>query len=106
PLDVPCNHVPYVENVMKYASYVSASNEVIVKVVNFGTDNVEATLNLRGAGEVTPIGKAIVLVGEPKDVNTVEEPTKIAPKQETLEGASASFQRTFPPHSLTLLRLT
>ena len=88
------------------ASFVTASNEVIVKVVNFGADNIDATLNLRGVDQVTPTGHAIVLSGEPTDVNTVEEPTKIIPKEETLEDAAASFHRTFPPHSLTLLLLT
>jgi alpha-L-arabinofuranosidase len=88
------------------ASFATASNEVIVKVVNFGADNIDATLNLRGAAQVTPTGRAIVLCGDPNDVNNVDEPTKVIPKEETLQDAAASFHRTFPRHSLTLLLLT
>jgi alpha-L-arabinofuranosidase len=86
------------------ASYVTPSHEVIVKVVNMENDSLDATINLRGVGAVTA-GRAIVLSGEPKDVNTVDEPTKVAPKEETLTDAAASFHRTFPAHSLTLLRM-
>jgi alpha-L-arabinofuranosidase len=87
------------------ASYITSSNEVIVKVVNLGTDPVDATINLNGAGEIQPRAMAIVLAGEPKDVNTVDAPTKVAPKSEDLTDAGASFHRTFAPCSLTLLRV-
>ena len=85
------------------ASYITATQEAIVKVVNFGGDALDATLNLRGAGSVGATGKAILLSGDPQAVNTVEQPTHVAP-QETEAKFGASFQRTFPPHSLTLLR--
>ena len=87
------------------AGYVSASNEVIVKLVNMASTPVEATLNLRGANKVTSSAKAILLTGSPRDVNTIEQPTKVTPKEEPIPDAAASFQRTLPAHSLTLLRL-
>ena len=88
------------------ASFATATHEVIVKVVNLGADPVNATLNLRGAGHVASAAKAIVLSGDPKAVNTVDEPTKVAPKSEAVTDAAASFRRTFPPYSLTLLRIS
>jgi alpha-L-arabinofuranosidase len=88
------------------ASFASADHAVIVKVVNLGNDPIEATLNLRGAQSIAPEGTVTVLSGEPRDVNTIDQPTKIAPKTEPLRDLSPSFSRTFPPHSLTLLRLT
>ena len=42
----------------------------------------------------------------PRDVNTIDQPMKVAPKTEPLRDVSPSFSRTFPPHSLTLLRVT
>ena len=87
------------------ASYITSSHELILKVVNLGTDPVEATINLSGAGEIQSSGKATVLRGEPKDVNTVDEPTKVAPKSEELTDAAAAFRRTFAPCSLTLIRV-
>jgi alpha-N-arabinofuranosidase len=89
------------------ATYVTGSHTVIVKVVNVGDDPLDMTINLRGVGTVDPNGTVIVLSGDdPKAVNTVDEPTRIAPKQEPIGNLSASFRRTFVPHSFTLLRLT
>jgi alpha-L-arabinofuranosidase len=88
------------------ATYATADHAVIVKVVNVSRDPVDMTIHLRGAGKIDPTGAATVLTGDPKAENTVDEPMKVAPKQEALTDASASFRRTFPPHSLTLLRLT
>jgi alpha-L-arabinofuranosidase len=88
------------------ACYAKAAGDVIVKVVNLGSDTVDATINLRGAGAVKANGgKAIVLAGHPLDENTIDQPTLVAPKEEPLTDAAASFHRAFPPHSLTLLRV-
>jgi alpha-N-arabinofuranosidase len=87
------------------ATYVNADHTVIVKVVNVGNNPLDTGINLRGVGRVEPKGIAWVLTGDPKAANTVDEPTKIAPKEEAVIDASASFHRTFPPHSFTLMRL-
>jgi hypothetical protein len=38
-------------------------------------------------------------------VNSIEQPTKIVPQDQAVTDAGASFRRTFPPTSLTFLRL-
>jgi alpha-L-arabinofuranosidase len=78
---------------------------VIVKVVNAGDAPVDMAINLRGVTRVAPSGTAIVLAGEPSAMNSIEEPRKVAPVQETVANTAPSFHRTFPPHSLTILRL-
>jgi len=88
------------------ATRISASNTVIVKVVNTGANPVELAINLRGAATVAANGTATVLSGDPKAVNSVAEPTRISPRQEAVTGVSPSFRRTFPPHSFTVLRLS
>lgn len=88
------------------ATYDTPSHSVIVKLVNVGTTPVDAAINLHGVGHVEPHGTATVLAGDRKAVNTVDEPTHVAPRQEALTNASPSFHRTLPPHSLTVLRLT
>ena len=88
------------------ATYVNSNHIVIVKIVNVGKNPVDMALNLRGAGTVEPKGAAWVLSGDPKAANTVEEPTNIAPREEAVTDASASFHRSVPPHSFTLMRLT
>jgi alpha-L-arabinofuranosidase len=78
---------------------------VIVKVVNFGNVPVDAAFNLRGA-EIMATGKAIVLSGSPRDINTVDQPEKVSPKEELIADAGTTFHRVLAAHSLTLLRLT
>ena len=87
------------------ATYVESGRIVIVKVVNAGSDAVDMAIQLRGAKRVSANGTATVLTGNPTAQNTLDQPTLVAPKQEALTNASASFHRTFPPHSLTLLRI-
>jgi alpha-L-arabinofuranosidase len=85
------------------ASYLNASGEVIVKVVNTAATPLEARIDLKGAKRVGP-GKLFVIAGDPSAVNTLQEPTKVAPKEEPLNNTAASFTHTFPAHSVTLLR--
>lgn len=87
------------------ATYAKAWHVVIVKVVNVGPAPVDMVIHLRGVRRVNPNGTATVLAGDPAAQNTLDQPTKVAPTQESLTDASASFHRTFPPHSLTLLRI-
>ncbi len=85
------------------ASYVNASGELIVKIVNSGEKPLETEIHLKDAGQVGA-GKAIVLSGDPSAVNSIAQPANVAPKEEPLTNAAASFIRTFPPYSVTLLR--
>jgi len=93
-------------SVFASATYAMASHAVIVKVVNISKNSVDMAINLRGVGRVDPSGAATVLTGDPKAVNSLDQPTNIAPMQDTVTDGSASFRRTFPPYSCTVLRLT
>jgi alpha-N-arabinofuranosidase len=88
------------------ATYAIANHVVIVKVVNISKNFVDMAINLNGVGRVDPSGAATVLSGDPKAVNTVDQPTNIAPKTDMVTDASASFRHGFPPCSFTVLRLT
>jgi alpha-L-arabinofuranosidase len=88
-----------------FATAALASSTVIVKVVNAGDAPVDLAIHLRGVTRVEPNGTAILLTGEPDAQNSVDEPRKVAPRQETVANAAPSFHRTFPPHSLTVLGL-
>jgi len=80
--------------------------EVILKVVNVSGEPQETAIELAGAKKVAPAGTAIVLKSaSPQDENTLDQPTRVAPVTEKLEGAAAAFKRTFPPWSVTVLRL-
>jgi alpha-N-arabinofuranosidase len=71
--------------------------------LNAAATPLETEIHLKAAREVGA-GHAIVLAGEPTAVNTIAQPANVAPKTEPLANAAATFPRTFPPYSVTLLR--
>jgi alpha-L-arabinofuranosidase len=86
------------------ASRVDDTGRVIVKFVNAQAEPAKMDIKLQGVGQVTK-GDAIVLTGNPTDVNTPGDPMKVSPKTSPLTDAAASFTHEFPAHSVTVLRL-
>lgn len=104
--------LPRVDTVLAIAGKDEATGEIVVKVVNSGTE--PAAMNLRingvggagGAATLAPEGKVITLgSADYKDENTFENPTKVTPIMRTISGVGASFTHEFPPFSLSVLRL-
>ena len=87
------------------ASRVSATGDVIVKVVNTSATAQQLQVALQGAGSVAKTATALVLSGDPADMNSLEAPEKVAPQTLTLTDAGSSFLHEFPAHSVTVLRL-
>jgi alpha-L-arabinofuranosidase len=82
------------------------SGDIILKVVNTSSEPVKTQLSLSGADNLTGKGKAIVLTSaSPLDENTLDAPTKVSPKTESVIFSGAKIIRNFPGNSLTVLRL-
>lgn len=80
-------------------------SEVILKVVNVGPDATETALTLQGAGKLQPTAKALVMAGQStEDENSFAEPTRIAPKETTINNVAPEFKHTFPAYSVTIIR--
>jgi alpha-L-arabinofuranosidase len=86
------------------ASRDRATDDVIVKVVNVSPTAQELQMDLQGCSGVTD-GSMQVLQGDPGDINTIDEPEKVAPISSPLPGFGRTFRLTFPPHSVTVMRL-
>jgi alpha-L-arabinofuranosidase len=87
------------------ASLAKRANEVILKVVNVSTADLDTDLQFEG-GKVLPAATAIVLASDkPEDENTLEQPNKVKPVTRKLSDAGAAFRHTFPANSVTVLRL-
>ncbi|MCX6915440.1 MAG: hypothetical protein NT167_20745 [Verrucomicrobia bacterium] len=87
------------------ASLAKRANEVILKVVNVSTTDLETDLQLQG-GKILPTATVIVLASDkPEDENTLDQPTKVKPVTCKLNDAGATFRHTFPANSVTVLRL-
>ncbi len=86
------------------ASRDIASGDVIVKVVNVTAAPQALQVDLQGLKSVHG-GTAQVLQGAPGDINTLEEPRRIAPRSMPLTTLSPQFAHTFPPYSVSVLRV-
>jgi len=88
------------------ASRVSSTGQVILKVVNVSKNPIETAINLQGVGSVGTSGEGIVLTsGNPIDENSLENPRKVYPKKFTVDGVSTDFKYSFPPSSVTVMKL-
>jgi alpha-L-arabinofuranosidase len=82
------------------------SGQMILKVVNGSEKALDTEISLQGAKELAGTGQEIVLTSEhPTDENTLEQPTKVTPKTQTLTVAGPKFRLTFPGNSVTVLRI-
>jgi alpha-L-arabinofuranosidase len=98
--------VPHLQRLYASAVRDNKTREIILKVVNPLKDPVETHVNLSGA-RVTSPAKAIVLTS-PKltDENSMEAPRNIYPVEEPVRNVNASFNYSFRPYSVTVLRLS
>ncbi len=88
------------------ASRDEKSGDVIVKVVNASNKAVNTTLNLKGAGQLAALADATVLSSDSElDENTLDDPTKVAPKSEKIKVNGQTVTHSFEANSVTVLRL-
>lgn len=82
------------------------TGELVVKVVNAEDAPRTTVIHLEGTESYASEARAIVLTSNhPDDENSFSQPFKVAPVTTTLRGVRRRFTHTFPPHSLTILRL-
>jgi alpha-L-arabinofuranosidase len=48
----------------------------------------------------------VLTSADPLDENSLENPTKVAPKTSQITLSGSSFPHSFPAHSVTVLRIT
>ena len=88
------------------AVHDSKTGDIIVKVVNAAAGPTEAEINLNGAKKLAATAEAIVLTsGDAKDENTLDEPTKVSPKNESIKIGGNKIKHAFPGNSLTVIRV-
>jgi alpha-N-arabinofuranosidase len=84
----------------------SRSGTIYLKVVNrLGTPQ-PVKIQISGASAVEGEGQALVLkASSPDDTNSIQEPARIVPVMENVNGLGTDFTREFPPYSITILEL-
>lgn len=93
-------------NLFASASLDKQSGEVILKVVNPASSKREIRINLAGAKSIEKNAKAFVLANSDlKAENSLDEPMKVAPSEQSFPVSSGEFAFTLAPNSLTVLRV-
>lgn len=85
------------------ASKEDATGDIILKVVIIFDVEQNMIIELTGAS-VKSQAAGQVMVGQPGDINSVEDPFHIIPKDFVISDASSAWNHTFPGNSLTVIR--
>ena len=82
------------------------TGDTILKAINVSDDPVSATFKLVGL-EAAPRTAALTILESENlsDNNSLEQSSKVAPKESRLANAGSEFPHEFPPRSLSILRL-
>ena len=84
----------------------SNTGKIFVKIVNRADSPQPVTIEISGAKSVLAKGTAIVLKAKSRsETNSLNDPQHVVPETEKVKGLGASFTRTFPPCSITVLEL-
>ncbi len=95
-----------VKSLFYSATRDSASGKITVKIVNSADTPQAVKIEISGVKSVAAKGTAIVLKAAKRDeTNSIKDPKHIVPETEKVKGLGASFTRTFPPCSITVLEL-
>ena len=82
----------------------SKTGNIFLKIVNPLPTSQVVAFEIKG-GNIRQDGTMTVLSGEPKTVNTIAEPTKIAPMTSKVSGLGSRFRQTLPAYSVAVLTL-
>lgn len=94
-----------IENLYASAVRDDRTGEIILKVVNPGSSQISATINVPGATRIE-FGAETVLTGSSlQDVNSFDEPNRVAPKTRALKTFPSRFIHVFSRFSMTVMRL-
>ena len=80
------------------------TGEIVVKCVNPGTEATSLQLSLKGASVPVQKARRITLAGEPTAINDLEQPSRIAPVEDTFAVSGPDVTVELEPSSLTILR--
>jgi len=79
--------------------------DVYVKVVNFSDAPLLAETNLNGVKAKSFTGEAWQIAGKLEDINSADQPKKIAPHKVPVGKVQPKFSFTYPPYSVTVFHL-
>ncbi|TWT92899.1 Extracellular exo-alpha-L-arabinofuranosidase precursor [Botrimarina colliarenosi] len=97
---------PPIDRVFAASSRDDATGETIVKIVNATDESTDIRLELNGLGRGSHDCRIVEIAGDPEAANSIDQPMLIRPIESTETIAAPAVSRVFPPHSLTVLRIS
>ena len=105
-VDQPLPPEQQVRKIFFDATCDSQSGMIYLKVVNSLGTPQPVKIQISGVVTVEAEGEAVVLKADrPEDTNSIQEPARIVPITEKVDGLGTEFTREFPPYSITVLEL-
>jgi alpha-N-arabinofuranosidase len=99
----PEQHIP---KLFFDATRDSQTGTIFLKVVNSLGTPQPVKIQISGVASIEAEGEAVVLKADrPDDTNSIQEPARIVPVTEKVDGLGTDFTREFPPYSITVLEL-
>jgi len=93
-----------IENLYASAVRDDRTGEIILKVVNPGSSQISATINVPGASRIGSGAETVLTGSSLQDVNSFEEPKRVAPKTRALKTFRSGSIHDFPRFSMTVIR--
>jgi len=98
--------VEFLPSFFATAGYDRKSKTVVLKATSYYNQPIRAEIQLDGARTVGPSGKYIVISSPGQyDENSLENPSRIVPREMPLPNVSERFSVELPPHSVNILRI-
>lgn len=96
-----------VKSIFYSATRDTAKNKIILKIVNRADTAQEVKVEISGASSIANVGTATVLKADTRTAtNSIDNPTNVLPVTEGVTGLGATFTRSYPPCSITILELS
>jgi alpha-L-arabinofuranosidase len=101
--------LPFTQNTVKCflsatVDTESGKNDILLKVANNKNSSESVNIVLKGVHKVDREGHSTTLTGAPDDENSIENPVKVVPNEDTFS-AGNRFKYIFPAYSVTVLRI-
>lgn len=95
-----------IDRILAISGRDDKTGDIVIKVVNSGADPQTMALQINGVRKFGNRASVTLLTSDnPLDENTFEQPTRIVPQTTALKFAGPSLAHTFPPHSLSIIRV-
>ena len=95
-----------IEQVYSSVSRDSSKGTLYLKLVNVSGSAQPVQIDIQGAAGIAAEATCVVLSSaNPKDTNTITEPTKIVPVTSKIQGIGPKFTHTLPAYSVTVLKI-